>query len=160
MLKFYTTPMPGPTDAEYQRIRSVSRESVFPDLPPRSHRPRFNPDFENFKIGAKSASFGRVVVPPDSNRHQFGIENISGQKFQHAQIFLPISKIVPKSAHLGVPRTKSSLFVVSKSVLFRRSYLGDEPRITPMHYEYFSILADELRRDTRLASRATPTYTE
>ena len=87
--------------------------------PPPSHRPRFNPDFGNFKIGAKSASFGKVVVPPDSNRHQFGItENKSRQKFKHAQIFLPILKIVPKSAYLGVPRTKSALFVVSKSALF------------------------------------------
>ena len=46
----------------------------------RSHRPRFSPDFENFTIGAKSANFGRVVVPPDSNRHQFGIINKSGQR--------------------------------------------------------------------------------
>ena len=56
-----------------------------------SHRP----DLKDFKLGIKSSSLGRFVVFLESNLHQFRIKNELGEKFQHAQIPSPISKIVP-----------------------------------------------------------------
>ena len=61
----------------------------------RSHRRRFAPDFENFKIATKSQFILTILVHHSSSWNQIGNQNLSGRKFQHVEIFSPILESVP-----------------------------------------------------------------
>jgi len=72
--------------------KNTEFDVIFPSrrVPPRSHRRRFVPDCDNFKIATKSQFIVTILVCPSSSWKQIGNQNLSGRKFQHVQFFLPI----------------------------------------------------------------------
>jgi len=51
--------------------------------------------FENFKIATKSQFILTILVHHSSSWKQIGIQNLSGRKCQHVEIFVPILESVP-----------------------------------------------------------------
>jgi len=69
----------------------------------RSHRRRFVPDCENFKIATKS-QYILTILCPSSSWKQIGNQNISGRKFQHVDFFADFAECpdLIRNRHLSV----------------------------------------------------------
>jgi len=83
-------------EPEIEKARwTRATQSLATPLTLRSHRRRFVPDFENFKIATKSQFVLTILVHHSLSWKQIGNQNLSGRKFQHVEIFSPILESVP-----------------------------------------------------------------